>query len=317
MASAAVVLNLVPVGNAGNAPDTAPAGRGSVAYDFYISRYEVTNAQYTEFLNTVDPTGANTLALYNANMTSNALGGIDFTAGNPNGSKYSVKTGRASQPVNYVSALDAFRMANWMYNGQGAGNTESGQYNMSLTAPVRTAVNGYFVPNLNEFHKAAYYDPNTASYFDYATSSSTLPGNPIPPSISSIPDPGNSANFKGAANVFAVTQVGGSAVAGVNYLSNVGDYSISFSPYGTFDQNGNVSEWADDLAGTSSRFALGGSYSSTSAATSFGAGANLVAAPQTNESAAIGFRLAVPEPGSGLAFAVASCIAMLRRRALT
>ena len=32
---------------------------GAVDYVYRISKHEVTNAQYTEFLNAVDPTGAN------------------------------------------------------------------------------------------------------------------------------------------------------------------------------------------------------------------------------------------------------------------
>jgi hypothetical protein len=44
----AVTIDWVPVGNAGNAADTATncyaARCGSVSYDYYVSRYEVTNA---------------------------------------------------------------------------------------------------------------------------------------------------------------------------------------------------------------------------------------------------------------------------------
>ena len=46
----AVTIDWVPVGNAGNAADTPSsncygASCGSVAYDYLISKYEVTNAQ--------------------------------------------------------------------------------------------------------------------------------------------------------------------------------------------------------------------------------------------------------------------------------
>ena len=37
-------------------------------------------------------------------------------------------TDLANRPVNYVSFGDAARFANWLHNGQGNGDTESGAY---------------------------------------------------------------------------------------------------------------------------------------------------------------------------------------------
>ncbi len=53
--ASAVTIDWVPIGNAGNAADTPSsncyaANCGSVAYDYWISKYEVTNAQYAELL---------------------------------------------------------------------------------------------------------------------------------------------------------------------------------------------------------------------------------------------------------------------------
>jgi len=47
--ASAVTFDWVTVGNPGNAADNT--GFGSVADTYRISRYEVTNAQYAEFLN--------------------------------------------------------------------------------------------------------------------------------------------------------------------------------------------------------------------------------------------------------------------------
>ena len=66
----------VEVGDAGN--EEAFNGYGAVDDVYLIGQTEVTNAEYAEFLNAVDPSGANALALYNANMGSNSRGGIDF-----------------------------------------------------------------------------------------------------------------------------------------------------------------------------------------------------------------------------------------------
>jgi sulfatase modifying factor 1 len=129
----AVTFDWATVGNAGNAADTevmtdGTTGYGSVAYAFRISKHEVTNAQYTEFLNAVDPTGANSLALYHSNMSSDARGDINLNGGAADGSKYEIKSGRDNNPVVFVSFFDAMRFTNWLENGQGSGDTQSGAY---------------------------------------------------------------------------------------------------------------------------------------------------------------------------------------------
>ena len=81
----AVHLESVLVGNPGNAPDSAnncltiDPDCGSVPDQYVISKYEVTNAQYAEFLNAVaaaDPNG-----LYNTEMNGDANGGITRSGG--------------------------------------------------------------------------------------------------------------------------------------------------------------------------------------------------------------------------------------------
>jgi hypothetical protein len=41
---------------------------------------------------------------------------------------YNAKPGREDMPVNFVSFYDALRFANWLHDGQGAGDTETGTY---------------------------------------------------------------------------------------------------------------------------------------------------------------------------------------------
>ena len=62
----AVTIDWVTVGGPGNAADTT--GDGAVADVYRIAKYEVTNAQYVEFLNAVGKTY--TYSLYNGNMGS-------------------------------------------------------------------------------------------------------------------------------------------------------------------------------------------------------------------------------------------------------
>ena len=75
----AVTIDLVPVGNAGNANDLATGNLyGGVAYDYQIGTYDVTIGQYADFLNAVAKTDTN--SLYNPNMgTSENIRGISRT----------------------------------------------------------------------------------------------------------------------------------------------------------------------------------------------------------------------------------------------
>src|SRR5262245_36424809 len=74
-------LQFVSVANPGNAADTT--GYGAVSYTFQIAKYDVTNAQYAQFLNAKDPNATSTLLLYRADMT-----GIAYAGSNPPGSKF-------------------------------------------------------------------------------------------------------------------------------------------------------------------------------------------------------------------------------------
>src|SRR5262245_4443073 len=87
MAQPAAAVNMAwsNVGNPGNPADTkvmmtdGTSGYGSVGYNYRIGTYDVTNAQYTEFLNAKDPTGANTRNLYWSQMGSDPVnGGIQY-----------------------------------------------------------------------------------------------------------------------------------------------------------------------------------------------------------------------------------------------
>jgi hypothetical protein len=137
----AVDIDWVAVGNPGNPADTfnETYGRawGGVNYNFRIGKYEVTNAQYAEFLNAKATVG-DTLELYNAEMSSSALGGI-LRTGNGTASDpfdYDITNGRGNNPVVFVSWYDALRFANWSNNGQGNGDTESGSYTLLGGTPV-------------------------------------------------------------------------------------------------------------------------------------------------------------------------------------
>jgi len=67
----AVTIDWVPVGDPGNTADTTgqPNPAGTVVDAFRIMKFEFTNQQYTDFLNSIAAT--DTYSLYNASMGSN------------------------------------------------------------------------------------------------------------------------------------------------------------------------------------------------------------------------------------------------------
>jgi formylglycine-generating enzyme required for sulfatase activity len=294
--ASAVTIDWVSVGSAGNACETQTAGCfGAVAYDYQISKYEVTNAQYAEFLNAV--ADADTNALYNTNMDSSSLGGITRT-GSPGSYSYSVKTGFADKPVNYVSFYDSLRFANWLENGQLTGaqgntTTEGGAYTITaagITANSITRNSGasIFLTSEDEWYKAAYYNAVGTSYFDYPASSNTAPTCTAP---------------TGAANSANCDAPGSNASdADVDAPTIVGSFTGSPGPFGSFDQGGNITEWNEAIVSGSRRGLRGGSFGDNSTVLAAAFRFNFLPASEFDN---VGFRVAslaesVPEPAAGL-----------------
>src|SRR5262245_61764617 len=163
-ASAQITIPTVPIGNPGNAADPATGGLyGSVAYTYNIGQTEVTNAQYAAFLNAKAAT--DTYSLYNTEMAG-SFGGI-ARSGSPGSYTYSTISGRADNPVNFVSFWDSTRFANWLHNGQGNGDTEIGAYTLtpggiSANTITRNANWQWAVTSEDEWYKAAYHQPASA-----------------------------------------------------------------------------------------------------------------------------------------------------------
>lgn len=298
-------LEMVTVGNPGNAADDT--GCGSVVHAYNIGKYEVTAGQYTAFLN-AKATASDPHGLYNSNMAStvNAYGcNITRTNGSAAGTfVYGVPDDWANRPVNYVSFWDACRFVNWLHNGQGAGDTETGAYTLNNYsgadggAIAKNVDAKWWIPSENEWYKAAYHNNNgtTADYWDYPTGSDSAPGN-----VLLGPDTGKDANFN----------QNGYTVGSPYYRTVVGAFANSASPYETFDQGGNVWEWNDTLMRQQTNYTERGLRGGSFWFDSFGmfaANRNGREAPITEDSG-IGFRVAsVPEPG---------CLAMLVGIALT
>lgn len=265
--AASLAIDTVYVGNTGNLPDPL-TGNGAVNYGYYIGSTEVTNAQYANFLNAVDPAGSNPNAVYNSNMSSPLpviKGGIDFNTAAPAGSKYAPKPNFADKPVNYVSFYDAARFANWVMSG----NTESGFYSFSGVSSIASqgahgpgfGGNYVAIASSAEWYKAAYHknDGDTGNYFLYATGSDTLPTVASATATGDIANPGvNVANYNFGANWNGTdTAEEGAELGNVTTVGSAG--AGSASPYGTFDQSGNVLEWTDLSPAAGKREMRGGS----------------------------------------------------------
>jgi formylglycine-generating enzyme required for sulfatase activity len=201
-----------------------------------------------------------------------------------------------------------------MANGQPTGaqqnsTTENGAYSLlgaisgieftkNAINPNTGTMTTWWIPNENEWYKAAYYDPSVSGpaddYWLYPTQSDSAPGNTIGTGA-------NQANFKDTD--YSVTQSQNYS-SSQNYLTDGGAYSSSGSYYGTFDQGGNVWERTDAVTGSSGG-ARGGSWTNSDydllSSTRSGSGS-------TDELNFLGFRVAgateasmvVPEPSTAL-----------------
>ena len=239
-------IDAVLIDNPGNLDDDTiainNAGIGSVAETFAMGRTEITNSQYTIFLNAVAQTDS-FHRLYNTQMQDDINGGIIRSGSNQNDFQYSLKVGMENKSVNFVNIFDAMRFCNWLHNGAHNGSdTESGAYRLhremdenNLKKTRRNPSARVFIPTEDEWHKAAFFEADPAdkpsqSYWNFATNTDTL----SPES--------------------AVWKASGPQSVGIG----------SPSSFFTFNQSGNVAEWTESIPSyeDSSRVTRGGSWKS-------------------------------------------------------
>jgi len=219
--------DFVNITNSGNTPDGCSSYVfGSVGYDYKIAKYLITNNEYCEFLNSVDPSGNNAHAIYDERMDTNPIGGISLVSCNNIGNKYVIKNNMSDKPATFIKWLMAAKYCNWIHNnkqsdpinyiyGGAYGLTEivesfriltedneflsSEDLKQLTTEQLFSVLNNsniissisrdpgakYFLPNENEWYKAAYYDPTTSYYWTYGTRSDSDPLAIIPDSLGS------------------------------------------------------------------------------------------------------------------------------------
>jgi formylglycine-generating enzyme len=308
LTASAVTIGTVPVGNAGNASDpddgndaSGVQNLGAVAYAYRIGTTEVTNAQYAAFLNA--KAASDPFSLYNTLMGDDARGGI--ARGGSDGSySYTVRTNMGNKPVNFVSWHDALRFANWLHNGQGTGDTETGAYTLLGGTPTpsndmnitRNPGAMWFLPSEDEWYKAAYYDPTlgggSGGYWDFPTRSNSPPTPATANSVGDISNPGaNVANYNEAADWNSLD-------GNVTTVGSAGPLSESY--YGTSDQGGSLFEWnelfVDDDFGGYYRGFRGGAWNGNFFPVFATDGAYMSPSAEFSD---LGFRVAmIPEPST-------------------
>jgi len=247
---------------------------------------------------------------------ANSLGGLGITMGDlsPFGGNSDLK------PANEISWNEAARFVNWLNVSRGfapaykfatspadsgysanAGfqnwsNIDSG---FSASNPYRNSNAAFFLPNIDEWYKSAFFNPNNSTYSTYATRSNSAPAAAAGGTSGAVYD----------------------GQAGPADISNAG----AVSWFGTMAQSGNVWEWLessnqyyDGSYGEGDfRAVRGGAWgSSASQIASSGASGALAFAPDRDGEGLFGFRVAmIPEPSS-LSLLLIGVAGMASRRLL-
>lgn len=281
-------MEFTTIGSPGNANDTTgnPNPAGGVSYTYQLGTYEVSEEMITKF---------------------NASQSLQITKGSRG----------VDKPATHVSWNEAARFVNWLNTSHGyqaAYNFTTGGVNDNIALwssaaawqldgqnLFRNANAHFWLPSMNEWYKAAFYNPVTNSYGDYATANGL-----VPTSVAS----GTTAN------------------TAVYNQSDPADITLAggLSAFGVMGLNGNVWEWEEtsaDLSNSlvsSNRGYRGGSwYDASPHLSSSARGVDGLPALSPSD---IGFRVArlsssaaaVPEPASWVLSVMGLSVCWYRRR---
>lgn len=211
---------------------------GAVPYEYRITRTEVTVGQWFEFVQAYAPywEGSPTHPNFVGNW-------IEPVGADP--LVYEIVPGAENRPTT-MSWRMAARYCNWLHNGKIGERWafESGAYDTSTFTenpdgsfndqPAHTPGARYWIPTLDEWVKAAYYDPDRhgsgrGGYWLFPNASDVA-------LVSGYPDAGGETN----AGEFPYDDI--------RFL-DVGSYPHVRSPWGLLDVSGGVSEWLEDSSG--------------------------------------------------------------------
>jgi len=235
------------IGAVGNEPWRGPPfssiveGRGSVGYEYRISKLELTTGQYLEFFNTFAPYD---LQLAH-DLTPGTWGATDINTPHTHFELRTDIPNAAMVPLNGISWRAAAMYCNWLHNGKATGlwAIQNGAYDTSTFGeapdesitdqPTHSPGAKFWIPTLDEWLKSAHYDPSKGDdggWWLYPTTSDTAP----------VPGrPGEPGAQTGAGLAFAE---GFDPV-----FIPLGSYPDVQSPWGLLDCSGGASEWTEFL----------------------------------------------------------------------
>lgn len=218
-------------------------GRGSVGYEYRIARFETRTSQFLGFMNTLGRLSPQT-AIFQA---PGSWGGVGFVE--PDDTvrfELAARPNAADQPVIGVSWRLAAIYCNWLHNdrGQTLDDLNFGAYDTSTfgTDPdnppnltdqaMRSPGARFWLPSLDEWLKAAHYDPNKngqgqGGWWQY-------PNGTDEPLIPGLPgEPGAQTSYQLDLPQFDERTI------------PVGAYPDVQSPYGLLDVSGGAAEWTE------------------------------------------------------------------------
>jgi MYXO-CTERM domain-containing protein len=258
-------IDFVRVGAVGNAAYTGGGlyvnNRGRVDYEYSIGKFEVTTTQWAEFMNAAFDRPADDRIPFVWSPTQ--WSAQSATPNTPGARRWSVPAGREMLPVGGVDWRTCAIYANWLHNDKATTRAAflNGAYDVSTFGYfqggsgftdqlTRSPGARYWIPSLDEWMKAAHYDPNkqnadgsVGGWWTYANGSDT-PFVYGPPGVRSRttlpygPDPtGPFATANAGWDIFHF--------AGNNpFAVPLGSYAVT-SPWGLYDAAGGISEWTE------------------------------------------------------------------------
>lgn len=259
-------IDFVTIGDVGNASWTGGGSnnnRGRVDYEYKIGKFEVTTAHWVEFMNAALDRPANDRIPH---VFAPLQWGASTAPSQNGGSRWRVAPGNEMLPTGGVDWRVCAIYCNWLHNGKSLDRSAflSGAYDVStftrylngstFTDQVtRSPGARYYIPSLDEWMKAAHWDPNkpngdgsTGGWWTFSNSSDTpynygpagqhvvqFPGTPGP-------DPnGPLATANGGWDRFDFPGFS-------PYSIPLGSYTGVTSPWGLMDAAGATSEWLEE-----------------------------------------------------------------------
>jgi formylglycine-generating enzyme required for sulfatase activity len=326
-------IDFATITHPGNAPwqrfpgDTSDQadGRGTVNYEYKISKMEITTAQYVEFMSAAfDRPQSEWIPFLNVPFV---WGGVSTTPNTPGGLRWEVGQGAANYMVGAVTWRQAAIMCNWYHNGKSLDRSAflTGAYDVSTFGDAqpygytdqreRSAGARYFLPTWDEWLKASHWDPNKQNP-DGSVGGWWRMANMRDQVLVYGPPPSFGGDGTGMANA-------GFNLPGFNEVNiHAGSYPTQLSPWGLLDTAGGMTEWMEtgDLhsIGTLADRMLDGSGWGSSQGDASGGdyagyrGSELPNLALVNN----GFRIAaaIPAPGGVGLLAVSVLAARKRRR---